>query len=278
MNTKDKTPQELALLLLSGAMAGHTIELGNEGLQSVDLEHPGVLDLALASLMAGEESKAAEHLRRAVKLCAEPVADSRAQAQRTRLLSAAAGALALLEQPNYRGPDRRSGTDRRSNEDRRHLDASPAPVVLEQRCGEDRRGRTERRNPLRDALFKAGNDAWDLQAKAAYELVPLLAVAEFAARAHHTLTAFEFRASHDATLMERLNDADGEWRTGMDDMRTPLRIAQCIGIARLMTEKLVDAIDGVSERAYEACEGEAKREKERAGSTRSASAGLEGRP
>ncbi len=119
----------------------------------------------------------------------------------------------------------------------------------------DRRSGEDRHNPLRDALHRAGNDAWDAQVKAAYELVPLLSVCEFASRAQHALSAFEFMATRDDTLMGQLNGLDPEWRTASDNGLTGLHIAQCVGMARRMAEKLADALGGLSERAYEACEG-----------------------
>lgn len=143
-------------------------------------------------------------------------------------------------QDTYRGPDRRTREDRRDTS----ASAPPQPQSAEQRSG------AERRDRVRGELWKAANAAWDAHSELAYKVVPLLAVCEFAARAQHSLNAFEFWAQRDKALMERLDGLDPEWRVAVDDALAPLHIAQCIGMARNLCASLADTMQAASDAAY----------------------------
>lgn len=241
MSTKrtPPTPIELAERLIAEATEAAPIEPGNEALVTRNAHAPGALDAALMALMDNEATKAAGHLRRAIELCAQPVAvlpghgrSAQAQDQRNSLLNIAAGALALLEQANYRGPDRRTGNDRRDGEDRRALGAEPAAEVIEQRCGEQRRSGGERRTRAGEALWEALQRGEDAHYVLAYKLAPLLAVCEAATKATQVLNQFAGIASHDKALQERLSSIEPEWQDAISDAATPMHIGQCLLLAR----------------------------------------------
>lgn len=123
----------------------------------------------------------------------------------------------------YRGPDRRSGEDRRQ--------------AGEQRQPEDRRDGIERRSKARGALWAAVDCGEDVSTLLSYKLAPLLALCEFTATAHHTLSEFAHQAHLHRDLSERLRSIDPEWQTALTDGAIARHIGQCMGLARDLCEQ-----------------------------------------
>ncbi|WP_298233122.1 hypothetical protein [uncultured Azohydromonas sp.] len=130
-------------------------------------------------------------------------------------------AATVADAAQYRGPERRSG------EDRRH----------------------QRLNELDNALSSSSNAASDAQYALAFKVIPLLAVCEFAARAQHSLKAFEFWSRRDKEISDRLERWSPDWRVAIDDESTGLHISHCISMAHGMCADLAATLAKASKEA-----------------------------
>jgi hypothetical protein len=79
------------------------------------------------------------------------------------------------------------------------------------------------------ATVRHGEEAHTLLA---FKLAPLLAVCEFAARAEHSLRAFEMLAGLDANVRQHLDGIAPEWRTPMVVGGVAQEVGQCLALAR----------------------------------------------
>lgn len=137
-----------------------------------------------------------------------------------------------------------------------NLNPMPESQAASARRRQARSEQENQRQPAADVLAKAGKALTDASMEAdavqcdllRSRVLPLLALCEFASRAHHSLTNFKHLADHDPATAKRLDDYDEEWVVNLHDEPT-LHIGQVLGLARAACMEAATRLQALTEKA-----------------------------